>query len=123
VYLFGYSLGGSVALATAARERVAGVVTFGAFTSVRDLTPGVARSLVVDRFDNLAAIKQVTEPILLLHGTADAVVPFAHAERLQAAAPTKVRLLRLAEGSHHPDFPKLAPLILDNLRQMPAGGI
>jgi len=39
-------------------------------------------------------------PLLLVHGTADEVIPFAHGEQLAAAAPLGTTFLRV-EGARH----------------------
>lgn len=121
IYLFGWSLGAAPALHTAAEEDVAGVITLGAFTRLEDVAPvpSISRGLLHDRFDNRAAIARVTEPVLLLHGTADDIVPFAQAEMLRAAAPKVTRLLRIEGGGHVADFETLSPTIWENIHQMP----
>jgi hypothetical protein len=110
LYLFGHSLGGAVALGEAARRSVDGVATLGAFTRIADLSPGIVRPFLPDRFDNLAIIGRITAPVTLFHGTADAIVPYDHARRLQAAAP-QAMLVSLDGGSHHPQMDRLAPLV------------
>jgi fermentation-respiration switch protein FrsA (DUF1100 family) len=119
IYLLGFSLGGALALHTAAEEEVAGVITLNAFAALRDVAPPLARGVLPDRFDNRAAIARVAEPILLLHATADEVVPFAQAKALQAVAADRVRLLRLEGSGHAADFETLAPVIWENIRAMP----
>ncbi len=119
IYLLGFSLGAAPALHVAAEEEVAGVVTIGAFASLRDVAPAMARGLLRDRFDNRAAIARVDEPILLMHAPADEVVPFAQVEALRALTPRGARLLRLEGAGHAVDFEHLAPVIWANLRQMP----
>jgi fermentation-respiration switch protein FrsA (DUF1100 family) len=119
IYLFGFSLGGAPALHTAAEEEVAGVVILGAFAGLADVAPPLARPFLPDRFDNRAAIARVTEPILLLHATADEVVPFAQAEALQALAPQHVRLLRVEGTGHAADFNFLSPIVWENIHLMP----
>lgn len=57
-------------------------------------------------------------PILILHGTEDEVVPFAHAKELRALA-QRPRLLRLEGAGHGINFSVLAPIIWDNIREMP----
>src|SRR5690606_13008422 len=47
--------------------------------------PGL-RWLVTQRFDSLARIEEVDEPLLFIHGTADRVVPHEMSDRLHAAA-------------------------------------
>ncbi|NKB16197.1 MAG: hypothetical protein HC774_03805 [Sphingomonadales bacterium] len=46
-----------------------------------------AQWLVRDRFDNRAKLPGLAMPVLVLHGTADAVVPFAQGKSLAAASP------------------------------------
>lgn len=118
IYLLGFSLGAAPALHTAAEEEVAGVVTIGAFASLRDVAPRMARGLLSDRFDNRAAIVRVAEPILMLHADADEVIPFEQAKALQTLA-KRVRLLHLEGTGHGVSFELLAPMIWDNIRQMP----
>jgi fermentation-respiration switch protein FrsA (DUF1100 family) len=122
IYLFGFSLGAAPALHLAAEEKVAGVITLGAFTTLRDAAPRVARALIRDRFDNRVAIARVDEPILILHAVADEVVPIAQAEALRALAPHGVRFLRVEGAGHAADFEFLAPIVWENIRQMPNVG-
>ncbi|HEU5178455.1 MAG TPA: alpha/beta hydrolase, partial [Burkholderiales bacterium] len=39
-------------------------------------------------------------PLLLMHGSADAVVPYSHSERLFAKAAEPKRLVRIEGGAH-----------------------
>ena len=63
-----------------------GVVTLGAFAALRDVAPVLARGLLTGVYDNRSTIARVEEPILILHGTADEVVPIEQAKALQAAS-------------------------------------
>jgi len=119
LYVCGFSLGSAVALHAGAAEAVSGVITIGAFTRVADLAPVVVRGLVGGQFDNLAQIQTLHKPILLIHGTGDEVVPFDHSIKLRAAAPEHARLLRLPGAPHRLDFAQLAPMLWDNIAQMP----
>jgi fermentation-respiration switch protein FrsA (DUF1100 family) len=119
IYVLGYSLGAAPALHAAAQPEVAGAVTLGAFAGLEDVAPPLARSFLPDRFDNRAAIARVAKPILVLHGSEDEVVPFENAKALQAAAAGPVRLLKLEGAGHGVDFAALAPMVWDNVRQMP----
>jgi fermentation-respiration switch protein FrsA (DUF1100 family) len=109
IYLLGWSLGGAVALDLAAREEVGGVVTLGAFTRLRDVAPSIARGLLPDQFDNLAAITRVSEPIYLFHGTSDQVVPYASAARLKAASGNRATVVSISGAGHEVDFSRIAP--------------
>ena len=108
IFLFGHSLGGAVALEMAARQDVTAVATLGTFARMADQAPALARGLVPDRFDNVAAIARVSEPVLLLHGTEDAVVDPAAATELEAAATGPVTLVRLTGAGHQVDLARIA---------------
>lgn len=119
LYLFGFSLGGGVALRLAADDRVDGVVTLGTFSSLRSVAPRWTRGLLPDRFDNLAAVRRTSSPLLLLHGTADEMVPIREAELIQAAAGANVRFLRLSGAPHNVALDQLADRIWQEIGQMP----
>ncbi|MCH2486895.1 MAG: alpha/beta hydrolase [Erythrobacter sp.] len=110
IYLFGHSLGGAVALEMAARHEVAGVATLGTFARLADQAPSIARGVLPDRYDNVAAIRRVSEPVLLLHGTEDDVIALAAGEELAAAAPNAT-LVRLTGAGHQVDLARIADRI------------
>ncbi|MBV8687002.1 MAG: alpha/beta hydrolase [Alphaproteobacteria bacterium] len=109
--LVGYSLGAAVALELASRREVAGVVTIGAFTSLRDLVPGAVRWMVTDRFDNVAAVKSLTVPVVLFQGDSDEVVPYRQGCRLYLSASGAKRFVTMRGTPHRPDMERLAPYL------------
>jgi fermentation-respiration switch protein FrsA (DUF1100 family) len=124
-FVFGDGLGAAVALhvaaAISAGAGVGGVVTLGAFDSFDRFVPGVARGLYADAFDNVAAIRRVTVPVLLMHGRKDEVVPFAAAERLRAAAGGKALVVPIdGEAYHSFDLSHIAPVVWRALDQIAA---
>jgi uncharacterized protein len=108
MFLFGYSLGGAVALRLAGEGAVDGVVTLGTPSSIRALASPLVRGAIPNRFDSIAAIKQVRAPVVLLHGTADELVPLNEAKKLEQAAPDRVTLVRLLGGTHHVDLAQIS---------------
>lgn len=86
LYLFGDGLGSAVALRLASRPDVTGTATLGAFDRFKNFAPAAMRPMYTDAFDNMAAIREVTGPVILLHGRRDEVVPFSAAENLEKAA-------------------------------------
>lgn len=102
VVLYGRSVGGGAATDLAAREPVAGLVIQSTFLSVyRVMTRW--RLLPFDRFENLRKMPRIKCPVLVMHGRADEIIPFAHGERLYAAVPGGKSCLWI-DGAEHNDF-------------------
>lgn len=99
VVVYGLSLGGSAAVWVASRDRVGGLVLESTFTSAYRV---ITRWPVVlgERLPSLARIGRVRCPVLVMHGTADLVIPFSHGEALFAAAPEPKRTLWVENAGH-----------------------
>ncbi len=102
--LMGHSLGTGVALEMARRGHGARVILVAPFTSIPDVGARMlpwapVRWFVRDRFDNLGKAPGVALPVLVIHGTADDVVPIEMGRRLAAALP-RAKLL-VMEGAGH----------------------
>jgi len=111
IYVYGRSLGTALASYTAARHPVAGLILESPFTSAaamaRHLYPFLPRFGLRLSLDNVANVKLVRCPVLLLHGTADRLAPTAMGMAVAAAAgggggggPVEVVLIH---GSGHND--------------------
>lgn len=104
VVLVGNSIGGGPATQLASEVQPAALMLISPFASLPDVVaekfPWMpARWLVRDRFDNAAKLGRVTVPVLVLHGTADTMIPPGHARRLAAAQPRAT--LQLVPGADH----------------------
>jgi alpha-beta hydrolase superfamily lysophospholipase len=104
-YLYGHSLGGALAIDLAAglpADALAGVIVESTFTSIPDLVR--TTRWVTQRFDSAARVGTVQAPLLILHGTADNVVPHAMADALYARAGTPRKQVVKIEGGSHSGF-------------------
>jgi abhydrolase domain-containing protein 17 len=85
IIIFGHSLGGAVAIDLASRKKCGGLIAESTFvTAFRVLTQ--ISIYPFDKFKSIDKIKNVTCPVLLIHGKKDSVISFWHGEKLFEAA-------------------------------------
>jgi uncharacterized protein len=124
--LHGISIGAGLAVPLAAKRPVKGLVLESPFTSLADAANAAypylpCRLLLRDVYDNLGSAPRVTCPVLVLHGTADEIVPIEQGRRLAAAFP-RGATLRVADGAGHNDlsfWPGYAPAVAEFLASLP----
>ena len=116
VVAYGRSLGGGAVAVLAGARTVSAIILESTFSSVRALARryGAPGFLVRDRFDNLEAVRRLQAPLLILHGSADQIIPVSHARALHAAQPASD--LVLAPCGHN-DCPRAWPVIARFLRR------
>jgi len=102
VIAYGRSVGSGPAIDLATRRPIGGLVVESAFTTAFRVLTRVPL-LPFDKFRNIDKIGRLRCPVLVMHGRADEVVPFAHGEALWRAAPEPKRFLWVA-GAGHNDF-------------------
>jgi fermentation-respiration switch protein FrsA (DUF1100 family) len=108
IVLFGESLGGAVAAQLAAARKPGALVLASSFTSVPDLGAEIypwlpIRLLARIHYDSRERLAAVSSPVLVIHSPQDDIIPFAHGERLFAAAMDPKRFLEIA-GGHNEGF-------------------
>lgn len=106
IFAYGRSLGSAVATHVAATHRVAGLILESPLTNAREIAarayPFLPRFLVRLRLDNIKTIAHIHCPVLVLHGTADRVIPPDMGRRVAAAAPGPAELVWI-DGADHND--------------------
>ena len=108
IFLFGRSLGAAVMVRIVAEGAAArGLILEAPFESLlamgRSVFPFLPVSwLVSQEFDNLSYLPRVRIPVLILHGDADRIVPFAQGQRLFELANPPKRFY-VIPGSGHND--------------------
>lgn len=80
ITLYGRSLGSGPSCWLATRYSVRSLILDGAFSSTFRVMTRV-KILPWDKFDNLARLRSIDCPTLIIHGTDDKVVPFEHAKQ------------------------------------------
>lgn len=105
--LQGQSLGAAVATEMARRGHGRALALLSPFTSVRALTARFVpvlplRWMLHDHYDNLAKAPAVRQPVLVVHGARDGVVPASMGRALAGAFPAA--RFELIEGAAHNDL-------------------
>jgi uncharacterized protein len=117
IFAYGRSLGGGAAADLTRSRPIAALVLQSTFSSAAAMARGAAlvpAFAVRDRFDNEVAVRETDVPLLVLHGRADEVIPFAHAERL-AAARDGLSVVEIACG--HNDCGRIWPQIVSEIER------
>jgi len=114
IVLFGRSLGASVAVRLAAegvpsREIARAMILESPFESLAAMGEQIfpflpIRRMVVQQFDNVKWLPRAKLPLLLLHGDADEIVPFAQGRRLFELASPPKRFHRIAGAGHNDTY-------------------
>jgi fermentation-respiration switch protein FrsA (DUF1100 family) len=107
IVVWGFSLGTGVAVALAADHPVGRLILEAPYTSIADVASLLplfrlvpVRWLIRDRFRSDQRIARVTAPLLIMHGSRDAVIPIALGERLFALAHQPKQFVRFDGGGH-----------------------
>lgn len=105
IVAWGESLGTGVAVAIAAEQDLAKVVLEAPYTSTADIAAAVypivpVRYLMKDQFRSDQRIARVKEPVLVLHGDRDTIIPIEFGQRLFALVPGVKRFALFPGGAH-----------------------
>ena len=102
IVVVGYSIGTGVATELAASREVGGLWLEAAYLSAPRVVTRV-RLLPIDPFPNYERIKDVKCPVVMLHGTADSIIPYSHGRKLYDIAP-KPKWFIPVDDAGHTDF-------------------
>ncbi|MEM7029640.1 MAG: alpha/beta hydrolase [Chloroflexota bacterium] len=88
IIAYGRSLGGGVACVLAAQRPTAALILESTWTSTRPFLYrfGLPGFMARDPFDNLAVVSNYKNPLLIMHGVADTVIPYSHGQKLAQQA-------------------------------------
>ena len=124
--VLGWSLGAAAGLQFAEKCPVQDLVLIAPFTTNEDMVkkftgirPGI---LLLDRFDNLAALSSLCEQnpglkVTIIHGEKDALIPISMGHRLSESVPDRTEFHSVPGAGHHSVFGAARELIYAKLRQ------
>ncbi len=122
IYIFGRSLGGAVAVELALKNPCGGLIIESTFTSLPDIGKQLypylpVKILTKERYDSLSKIKQINVPKLIIHGDADEIVYFEHAEKLFKAAGQAKDFYQIKGADHNNTYLVGGRTYLDKLKE------
>lgn len=105
IVIHGFSLGTGVASRLATEVPARALILEAPYTAIVDIAAANARLVPVrlimrDQFRTRDWIGDVRSPVLVVHGDADEVIPFAHGERIFALAREPKQFVRIPGGRH-----------------------
>ncbi|MDH3196326.1 MAG: alpha/beta hydrolase [Hyphomicrobiales bacterium] len=108
IIVHGESLGTSIAVAVAASRDARALVLEAPYTAAVDLAakqyPWIPVGLLmIDQFVSRERIGEVSEPLLIVHGSDDRIIPVSHGRRLHALA-GEPKSLAVIDGAGHADL-------------------
>ena len=89
IILIGRSLGGGAVCGLAEERPSAALILMSTFTSIRTMALGrffIPAVFVRHPFDNLHLVRDYEGPVLVVHGSRDAIVPYSHGSELAREA-------------------------------------
>ena len=105
IIVYGESLGSGVAVQVAAAREVGGLVLDAPYTSTVDVAELVypylpSRWLMTDRYETLRYLREVTAPLLVVHGEKDTIIPVAMGRRVHAGASGPAEIVTFPQAGH-----------------------
>ena len=95
----GYSIGTGVATELAAARDIGGLWLEASYLSAPRVVTRI-RLLPIDPFPNCDRIRDVKCPIVMLHGTADSIIPYSHGRKLYDLAPKPKWFIPVDDAGH-----------------------
>lgn len=106
VILFGESLGGGCAVAVASQGGAKALILERTFDRLIDVAAEVypfvpVRWMMRNRFDSMAKLTVYRGPLIVVHGTADTLIPISHARRLYESSRAQPKRFIEVDGLGH----------------------
>lgn len=105
IILLGRSIGTTVATHIAQQRKINGLILVTPLTSGKDQATasglGLISFLAGNAFDNRMKIRQVSCPVLIIHGTSDQVIPYSMGKQLYETANDPKRFVTIPGAGHN----------------------
>ncbi len=110
IVLIGRSIGGGVAVASAAEQGARALVLEATFSRMTDTAASLypwlpVRLVMSNRYNSLKRVQKYHGPLFQCHGTGDEIVPLKLAQKLFATSPSKSKHFHEIPYARHNDTP------------------
>lgn len=120
IIVFAQSLGTPVGAELMLRRECGGAILEAPFTNAKEMAmkiiPIPLGWAIKSEFDTLSKIKKINKPILIVHGTADDIVPFEHGKRIFESANPPKTFVELPNIGHNDQWENANKKYLDSIK-------
>ena len=124
IVVYGYSFGAAFSCALSSERNLDGLILVAPFSSLRKLVSEkpvpFAELVLKDDYLSVEYLKKYKNPLLLIHGKKDALIPYHHTKILFDAALSEQKYMELLDNETHPSIffgKRNIPFILKFLEQ------
>jgi len=100
IVIHGRSLGGAVAINLARNHKSAGLILESTFTTATEVF-GIPEEALGAKYRSIDKIKEISTPVLFIHGTADTLVPYWMTESLFELLPAEKEIYKIKGAGHN----------------------
>ena len=105
IYVFGRSIGTTVAIHSAQQKNIAGLILVTPLTSAKEQAKAMGLGSIAfmagTSFNNIGKIQDITCPVLILHGDADRVIPYWMSVEMHEKVQTEKELVTICGAGHN----------------------
>jgi fermentation-respiration switch protein FrsA (DUF1100 family) len=105
IYVFGRSIGTTVAVHSAQEKNIAGLILVSPLTSAKEQAKvmglGSLSFMAGKSFNNIGKIQNITCPVLIIHGDADRVIPYWMSLEMYEKIRTEKELVTICGAGHN----------------------
>ena len=105
IYIFGRSIGTTVAIHTAQKQNLAGLILVAPLTSGMDMAKatglGSVSFVAGSSFRNIDKVHNISCPVLVIHGTHDQIIPYGMGVEIYNKLQTKKRMVTIGGAGHN----------------------
>lgn len=105
IFIYGRSIGTTVAVDVCVQKPLGGVILVTPLTSgkmyAKEKGMGILNLFTGNPFDNIGKCRQIRTPVLIIHGTADEIIPYYMGKEMYDSIASEKYFVRIERGNHN----------------------